>query len=129
MRNMPLLRKVGQPSIGIELRRAGDSKSRFRQFSANGVRIRPAFAADFFGARNVGSIYGLMLTAWGFAGVLGPSLIARVRQSTGYPHRRARNPAPVMGARESSEPPLKLKGTRSARFCRVAVGEVEKSLG
>jgi hypothetical protein len=29
-------------------------------------------------------IYGLMLTAWGFAGVLGPTLIAHGRQSTGY---------------------------------------------
>src|SRR3989442_1261082 len=44
----------------------------------------PAFAADFFGPRNVGSIYGLMLTAWGFAGVCGPTLIAHVRQSTGH---------------------------------------------
>jgi OFA family oxalate/formate antiporter-like MFS transporter len=43
----------------------------------------PAFAADYFGAENVGSIYGLMLTAWGFAGVLGPMLIARIRQNTG----------------------------------------------
>jgi OFA family oxalate/formate antiporter-like MFS transporter len=49
-----------------------------------GFGTMPAFAADFFGARNVGSIYGLMLTAWGFAGVLGPTLIAHVRQSTGY---------------------------------------------
>ena len=39
---------------------------------------------DFFGPRNVGTIYGLMLTAWGFAGVLGPTLIANVRQRTGY---------------------------------------------
>ena len=44
----------------------------------------PAFAADYFGSANVGSIYGLMLTAWGFAGVCGPTLIARVRQSTGH---------------------------------------------
>jgi OFA family oxalate/formate antiporter-like MFS transporter len=44
----------------------------------------PAFAADYFGARNVGSIYGLMLTAWGVAGVFGPTLIAQVRQSTGH---------------------------------------------
>ena len=43
----------------------------------------PAFAADYFGPRDVGTIYGLMLTAWGFAGVLGPTLIAHVRQSTG----------------------------------------------
>jgi nitrate/nitrite transporter NarK len=31
-----------------------------------------------------GAIYGLMLTAWGFAGVLGPTLIARIRQSSGH---------------------------------------------
>ena len=49
-----------------------------------GFGTMPAFAADFFGAKNVGSIYGLMLTAWGFAGVVGPTLIARVRQSTGH---------------------------------------------
>ena len=49
-----------------------------------GFGTMPAFAADFFGPRNVGSIYGLMLTAWGFAGVCGPTLIAQVRQSTGH---------------------------------------------
>ena len=43
----------------------------------------PAFAADRFGAENVGSIYGLMLTAWSFAGVLGPMLIAALREQTG----------------------------------------------
>ena len=43
----------------------------------------PAFAADYFGAENVGSVYGLMLTAWSFAGVFGPLLIANIRQSTG----------------------------------------------
>jgi OFA family oxalate/formate antiporter-like MFS transporter len=49
-----------------------------------GFGTMPAFAADFFGPRNVGSIYGLMLTAWGCAGLFGPTLIAHVRQSTGY---------------------------------------------
>jgi len=49
-----------------------------------GFGTMPAFAADFFGTRNVGSIYGLMLTAWGFAGLFGPTLVAHVRQSTGY---------------------------------------------
>ena len=49
-----------------------------------GFGTMPAFAADYFGAENVGSIYGLMLTAWGFAGVFGPLLIARIRQSTGH---------------------------------------------
>jgi OFA family oxalate/formate antiporter-like MFS transporter len=48
-----------------------------------GFGTMPAFAADYFGSADVGSIYGLMLTAWGFAGVLGPTLIARMRQASG----------------------------------------------
>ena len=43
----------------------------------------PAFAADYFGTKNVGAIYGLMLTAWGSASAFGPLLIAYMRQSSG----------------------------------------------
>ena len=43
----------------------------------------PAFAADYFGSKWIGSIYGLMLTAWGFGGVFGPLMIARIREVTG----------------------------------------------
>jgi OFA family oxalate/formate antiporter-like MFS transporter len=49
-----------------------------------GFGTMPAFAADYFGSREIGSIYGLMLTAWGFGSVLGPLLIAHIRQSTGH---------------------------------------------
>ena len=48
-----------------------------------GFGTMPAFAADYFGAKNVGPIYGLMLTAWGFASAFGPLLIAHLRQSKG----------------------------------------------
>jgi OFA family oxalate/formate antiporter-like MFS transporter len=48
-----------------------------------GFGTMPAFAADYFGAKNVGPIYGLMLTAWGFASAFGPLLIAHMRQSSG----------------------------------------------
>jgi MFS transporter, OFA family, oxalate/formate antiporter len=48
-----------------------------------GFGTMPAFAADYFGPANVGSIYGLMLTAWGFASAFGPLLIAYMRQSSG----------------------------------------------
>src|ERR671938_1502946 len=41
-----------------------------------GFGTMPAFAADYFGPANVGQIYGLMLTAWSFGGVLGPLLIS-----------------------------------------------------
>ena len=48
-----------------------------------GFGTMPAFSADYFGAKNVGPIYGLMLTAWGFASAFGPLLIAYMRQSSG----------------------------------------------
>jgi OFA family oxalate/formate antiporter-like MFS transporter len=47
-----------------------------------GFGTMPAFAADYFGPRNVGPIYGLMLTAWGFGSVFGPLLIAHMKQTT-----------------------------------------------
>ena len=47
-----------------------------------GFGTMPAFAADYFGTTNVGSIYGLMLTAWGFASAFGPLLIAHMRQTS-----------------------------------------------
>jgi MFS transporter, OFA family, oxalate/formate antiporter len=48
-----------------------------------GFGAMPAFAADYFGSKNVGPIYGLMLTAWGCASAVGPLLIAYMRQTTG----------------------------------------------
>ena len=41
------------------------------------------FVGDVFGIARVGSIYGLMLTAWGVGGVTGPLLIAELRETTG----------------------------------------------
>ena len=51
-----------------------------------GFGTMPAFAADYFGSKNVGPIYGLMLTAWGTASAVGPLLIAYLRQTTGSYH-------------------------------------------
>ena len=48
-----------------------------------GFGTMPAFTADYFGPRNVGPIYGLMLTAWSFASVFGPLYIARMRETAG----------------------------------------------
>jgi OFA family oxalate/formate antiporter-like MFS transporter len=48
-----------------------------------GFGTMPALAADYFGSKNVGPIYGLMLTAWGFASAFGPLLIAYMRQASG----------------------------------------------
>src|SRR6476619_5001368 len=51
-----------------------------------GFGTMPAFAADYFGPKNVGPIYGLMLTAWGFASVFGRLLIAEMRETAGSYH-------------------------------------------
>jgi OFA family oxalate/formate antiporter-like MFS transporter len=48
-----------------------------------GFGTMPAFAADYFGSKNVGPIYGLMLTAWGVASAFGPLLIAHLREVDG----------------------------------------------
>ena len=48
-----------------------------------GYGITPAFAADYFGPRNVGPIFGLMLLPWAFPAALGPLLFAYLRESTG----------------------------------------------
>ena len=37
--------------------------------------ITPAFAADYFGPRDVGSIFGLMMLPWAFAAAFGPLLL------------------------------------------------------
>jgi OFA family oxalate/formate antiporter-like MFS transporter len=48
-----------------------------------GFGTMPAFTADYFGPKNVGPIYGLMLTAWGFASAFGPLFIAHMRETSG----------------------------------------------
>src|SRR6266480_7692733 len=55
----------------------------FVMCDGGGFGTMPAFAADYFGPKNVGPIYGLMLTAWGFASVFGPLLIAHMRETAG----------------------------------------------
>jgi OFA family oxalate/formate antiporter-like MFS transporter len=52
-----------------------------------GFGTMPAFTADYFGSKNVGPIYGLMMTAWGCASAFGSLLFAQLRQSSGsYAH-------------------------------------------
>lgn len=63
-----------------------------------GFGTMPAFAADYFGSKNVGPIYGLMLTAWGCASAFGPLLIAHMRQSSGSYTTGLRVIAGVMAA-------------------------------
>ncbi|MDA3821855.1 MAG: OFA family MFS transporter [Bacteroidales bacterium] len=48
-----------------------------------GFATMPAFAADSFGPKYIGKVYGMMLTAWGAAGVVGPLIFSKVKEATG----------------------------------------------
>ncbi len=46
-----------------------------------GFSTVPAYLADIFGTQMVGAIHGRLLTAWSAAGIVGPYLIAHLRQA------------------------------------------------
>jgi MFS family permease len=45
-----------------------------------GFATVPAYLADVFGTQMVGAIHGRLITSWSVAGVVGPALIAGIRQ-------------------------------------------------
>jgi MFS family permease len=45
-----------------------------------GFATVPAYLADIFGTQMVGAIHGRLITAWSVAGVVGPAIIAGLRQ-------------------------------------------------
>lgn len=47
------------------------------------LSVYTALAGDFYGTKYLATNYGLLLLAWGFAGVLGPVIGARVYMNTG----------------------------------------------
>jgi MFS family permease len=59
-----------------------------------GFATIPAYLADLFGTRFVGAIHGRLLTSWSVAGILGPSVVAFIRESQlarGIPPEQAYN--------------------------------------
>jgi len=46
-----------------------------------GFATIPAYLADIFGTQMVGAIHGRLITAWSVAGVVGPLVIARLRET------------------------------------------------
>jgi MFS family permease len=47
------------------------------------LSLFPATTADQWGTKNMGLNYGVLFTAWGFGGVLGPTLAGRIADATG----------------------------------------------
>ena len=48
-----------------------------------GFGVMPSFTADYFGTKHLGQIYGYILTAWGFGGLVGPLVASFVKDHTG----------------------------------------------
>ena len=48
-----------------------------------GFATLPAFLGDLFGTKQLGAIHGMVLAAWGLAGVVGPTIYDVVKKSTG----------------------------------------------
>jgi OFA family oxalate/formate antiporter-like MFS transporter len=48
-----------------------------------GFGTMPALVLDSFGSRRMPALYGLILTAWSAGGVIGPQLVARLKDATG----------------------------------------------
>jgi MFS family permease len=48
-----------------------------------GFGVMPSFNADYFGTKYLGANYGMIITAWGFGGIVGPILAAKVKDATG----------------------------------------------
>jgi OFA family oxalate/formate antiporter-like MFS transporter len=86
-----------------------------------GFGTMPAFAADYFGPKNVGPIYGLMLTAWGFASAFGPLLIAYMREASGSYHGALHVIAGVMAI--SALLPIVVRPPRTSGTAGVALQE------
>jgi MFS transporter, OFA family, oxalate/formate antiporter len=66
---MPALYWVGARVIGLYL-------LIFIVYFCYGTQasVNPATASDFWGTRHAGANFGLLFTAWGFAGILGPTI-------------------------------------------------------
>ena len=48
-----------------------------------GFATLPAFLGDLFGTKQLGAIHGMVLAAWGLAGVVGPTIYDVVKKATG----------------------------------------------
>ena len=48
-----------------------------------GFATLPAFLGDLFGTKQLGAIHGMVLAAWGLAGVIGPTIYDMVKEQTG----------------------------------------------
>lgn len=48
-----------------------------------GFATLPAFLGDLFGTKQLGAIHGMILAAWGLAGVVGPTIYDYVKDTTG----------------------------------------------
>jgi len=99
-----------------------------------GFGTMPAFAADYFGAKNVGPIYGLMLTAWGFRQRVWPAPYRQYasgqRLLPGCAARHCGSDAALRDTPNACVTPTKRSGAANKRsFSRHGTTRADGSLG
>ena len=86
LKTMVLLSAVAMPALFLGRHQVGP----FYLFVAlvywcygTQLSVFASATADFFGTKNLGLNYGVLFTAWGAAGILGPAIAGRVRDAFG----------------------------------------------
>lgn len=63
-----------------------------------GFGTMPSFVLDVFGSRMMATVYGVILTAWAAAGIVGPQLVALAKDACGTDTAKAAMYSFIMGA-------------------------------
>lgn len=74
---------MAQEVIGMDAAAAASMVGIIGVFNGGGFSCMPAYLSDIFGTRQLSAIHGRILTAWGLAGVAGPSIVSYFHAQTG----------------------------------------------
>lgn len=74
---------MAQEVIGMDAAAAASMVGIIGVFNGGGFSCMPAYLSDIFGTRQLSAIHGRILTAWGLAGVAGPSIVSFFHAQTG----------------------------------------------
>lgn len=67
---------VAQHVVGMDAAQAASMVGIIGLLNGGGFSCMPAYFSDIFGTRELSAIHGRVLTAWGVAGVVGPTIVS-----------------------------------------------------
>ena len=85
---LSLASPMAQEAIGMTPTAAASLVGIIGIFNGGGFACMPAYLADLYGIRQLSTIHGRILTAWGLAGIAGPMLVSYFHEA-GYGYTTA----------------------------------------